>query len=646
MATFLKDDQNKLVRDQNRYRKIYRYIRKKPRPLVCEGSNISHFTWGAYMVEFNYENSVEHIFPCCYSTIPAVIATTVAKSSTGGAGEAAKVSLMVFGEDVTSDGYNFTTTKVGVIDAAKRDDIEREWIDLKNKDGTTHRIKFSDGVSASPDNAPHPSYLRAGTPTQTTTVDISGVNHWGLDTTIYSSGTASSVTFTFQHPTGESPSTHLDSSYSLNSNVYGSNKLSDLLQNLWWDFRNNALDSNSIWRIVISGGGDYPADHAINNPGRPSTVTRTPNKTFTISPSGSTLGDWLTSFKNLLSTTTVDGSKFTDKWNITTTNGSSGSAGATLTFTSKTGNKGALADLANPAPTMPKWYDSYNKAKDAVDDKDIIATQTASTSGTGTETATNNIGLVSKIVSTVNDDSNFNSKWTATASENSIERIAGSDHYETFVLTFTATESNKGLIGNLSDSGNEDPDNFYYHFGDWLAKNNPSPAVSPGAHFFSLTATGQYRHEKYADGTNAPDPTPILTTNGTNTGGRPVPGDNPNYNVFVTDITTSGCKFRTSGNFTGYVYYQALLDGAYNMPNIGKSLEVKTLSFDGTADYFTYTFTVNDNAGFTCDPIVTVTADEDVNAFVTALSKTSVTVEVSKAGYQGKVYLQAIEKGC
>jgi len=117
---------------------------------------------------------------------------------------------------------------------------------------------------------------------------------------------------------------------------------------------------------------------------------------------------------------------------------------------------------------------------------------------------------------------------------------------------------------------------------------------------------------------------------------------NPNFNVFVTDITSSQCTFRTSGYYTGYVYYQALVDGAYTMPNIGKSLEVKTLQFNGTDDIVTHSFT----AAFECVPIVTVTADEDVNAFVTALSKTSVTVEVSKAGYTGKVYLQAIEKGC
>ena len=44
--------------------------------------------------------------------------------------------------------------------------------------------------------------------------------------------------------------------------------------------------------------------------------------------------------------------------------------------------------------------------------------------------------------------------------------------------------------------------------------------------------------------------------------------------------------------------------------------------------------------------IVTATATEDVNVFVTAVSKTSVTVEVSKADYNGQVYLIGIERGC
>ena len=119
-------------------------------------------------------------------------------------------------------------------------------------------------------------------------------------------------------------------------------------------------------------------------------------------------------------------------------------------------------------------------------------------------------------------------------------------------------------------------------------------------------------------------------------------GINPNFNVFITDITTSTCIFRTSGYYTGYVHYQALEDGAYTMPNIGKSLEVKTIQFIASATYYTHTF----SPAFSCVPIVTVSADEDVNAFVSAVSKTSVTKEVSKAGYDGKIYMQAIERGC
>ncbi len=120
---------------------------------------------------------------------------------------------------------------------------------------------------------------------------------------------------------------------------------------------------------------------------------------------------------------------------------------------------------------------------------------------------------------------------------------------------------------------------------------------------------------------------------------------NPNFNVFVTDITAAGCIFRTSGYFTGYVHYQALKDGVYTMPDIGRTMEVKTLAYTNT-NTETYTFTVNSGAGFTCVPIVTATADKDVNVFVTAVSKTQVTVEVSQANYTGNVFIQAIEKGC
>ena len=122
-------------------------------------------------------------------------------------------------------------------------------------------------------------------------------------------------------------------------------------------------------------------------------------------------------------------------------------------------------------------------------------------------------------------------------------------------------------------------------------------------------------------------------------------GSYSNLNTFVTDVTSSTCVFRTSSNYTGYVHYQAIKDGVYEMPDIGRTMEVKTLAFAST-NTNTYTFTVNSGAGFTCVPIVTATADEDVNVFVTAVTKTQVTVEVSQANYSGNVYLQAIEKGC
>jgi hypothetical protein len=303
--------------------------------------------------------------------------------------------------------------------------------------------------------------------------------------------------------------------------------------------------------------------------------------------------------------------------------------------------------LANPTPSHPEFFDTYVKARGG-SEPDSIAFQSSSpnpSNGSGTESTTK--GLITKIIETVNGDSNINTKWIASASTNSVERIdesSGTQYYETFILTFTATDSNKGAISNITDGSNPAANNFYYHFGDWIVRNNPSPTPVPGAHFFSLTSPSQYRNEKYPDADTSPNPTPVLSDNGSASGGggQPTVVSNPNHNVFVTDISTSQCTFRTSGYFTGYVYYQALADGAYTMPNIGKSLEVKTLTFDGTNDYVTYTFT----ASFTCEPIVTVTADEDVNAFVTALSKTQVTVEVSKAGYTGKVYLQAIEKGC
>ena len=67
MTTSFKDKAGLLVRDQNRYRKIYRYIRKKPVPLNCAASELSVFEWGGYFVEFDNQTSLVHDFPCCFA---------------------------------------------------------------------------------------------------------------------------------------------------------------------------------------------------------------------------------------------------------------------------------------------------------------------------------------------------------------------------------------------------------------------------------------------------------------------------------------------------------------------------------------------------------------------------------------------------
>jgi hypothetical protein len=112
-------------------------------------------------------------------------------------------------------------------------------------------------------------------------------------------------------------------------------------------------------------------------------------------------------------------------------------------------------------------------------------------------------------------------------------------------------------------------------------------------------------------------------------------------NVFVSSVSSSSATIETSAAFTGRVYYQALIGGAYNMPNIGRDLEAFTLSYSSTSTQ-TYTFT----SAFSCPPIITATASQDVNVFVTAVSTSQVTIEVSDASYSGDVYVQAIEKGC
>lgn len=112
-------------------------------------------------------------------------------------------------------------------------------------------------------------------------------------------------------------------------------------------------------------------------------------------------------------------------------------------------------------------------------------------------------------------------------------------------------------------------------------------------------------------------------------------------NVFVSSISSSSATIETSAPLTGRVYYQALIGGAYTMPNIGRELEAFTLSYSSTNTQ-TYTFT----ASFDCVPIITATASQDVNVFITSVSTSQVTIEVSDASYTGDVYVQAIERGC
>jgi hypothetical protein len=120
-------------------------------------------------------------------------------------------------------------------------------------------------------------------------------------------------------------------------------------------------------------------------------------------------------------------------------------------------------------------------------------------------------------------------------------------------------------------------------------------------------------------------------------------GSTGNLNVFVSEISANHAVFETSALYTGRVHYQALKTGVYTMPNIGKNLEVVELTFNSTN---TKTYNWDPATGFTCVPIVTATASEDVNVFISAVSASSVTVEVSDPNYSGKVYLIGIERGC
>ena len=387
MGTHVKIDNKVITRDQNRFRKVYRYIRKKPFPLVCDdGTKISDFVWGAYFVEFNHQHEVEHYFPCCYSTPPAVVATTSSQSVSGGtvwqdaegAGSAI-VTIRCFG----ASGDNINAG------------VANEFIHLKNADGSIDAITFGGTIIAQA-QADHSGRII----TRTLNINIGSASTWGA----FATAVVEAI---------------------------------------------NA-DSNIQWSA--------------------------------------------------------------------TNNGDTGSGGKQkITLTSKTGNKGPRTAIANPT-TGNNVYDSYSL---------------------------------------------FNSR-----------------------------------------NGN----------------------AHPAAHLFQQDAP--------ADGSGSSGSFVSSTVS-----------TNPNFNVFVTDRTSEKCIFRTSGYFTGYVQYQALIDGVYEMPDIGRTMEVKTLSYSNTNTQ-QYTFTVNNGAGFTCLPVVTATADKDVNVYITEITKTTVTVEVSQTNYTGSVFIQAIEKGC
>lgn len=404
MGTHVKVDNKVITRDLNRFRKVYRYIRKKPQPLECDdGTQISDFVWGAYRVDFNHQHEVEHYFPCCYNTPPAVIATTVSKTTSGesvwtDADGATAATVSFFGNGLLSDPIPNTIT--------------REFYHFKNADGTIDEIKFGE------------------------------------------------------------------------PNEFGS-----------------AVPDSAL------------ADHASRD------ITRSKTIVVDTTPGGDTYQDMFTALQTALAADSNFKWEVYDISNVTGPSGGipSGQTRATFKIRSTSGNLGLRDAIANPA-SDGDFYDSLS----------------------------------------------------------------------------------------LFNSRNQN-------------------ALNPGVDLFQW--------ESPIDGTGQGS----LSAGGVTT--------NSNFNTFITDISNEKCIFRTSGYFTGYVHYQALIDGVYEMPDIGRTMEVKTLSYNNT-NTKSYTFTVNDGSGFTCIPIVTATADNDVNVFITDVSKTSVTVEVSQANYSGNVYIQAIEKGC
>lgn len=122
--------------------------------------------------------------------------------------------------------------------------------------------------------------------------------------------------------------------------------------------------------------------------------------------------------------------------------------------------------------------------------------------------------------------------------------------------------------------------------------------------------------------------------------------NNGNVMVFATDVSLETVTFRTSALFTGKVHFQAIKPGVYNMANIGIKVEVVELDFSGTPGTTLSHSWDNSTQSFSCPPVVSATASEDVNVFITEITTSSVTIQVSQNNYAGKVYLIGIERGC
>ena len=104
MAIFLKQDTKPFVRDQNRFRKVYRYIRKKPVPKTCvQSEELVEIQWERGIVTFNNQDSKTIDFVTCFTATPAVIAMP-AESTDNNA------NVMIFATDISQEMVTFRTS--------------------------------------------------------------------------------------------------------------------------------------------------------------------------------------------------------------------------------------------------------------------------------------------------------------------------------------------------------------------------------------------------------------------------------------------------------------------------------------------------------------------------------------------------------